>query len=151
MQENLKKISLRSMMKIEGSGSAGSISQRHGSADPDPDPHQNVMDPQHCLQHSHQSLYFSHPSILATCSSDFNSLPSFRKHNENIIRKHQYCTCFCRTHFLTITFVFQEEIIFCLEYLLPRTPPLSPDTAEGVVDPETQVVVGFPSFCFCSI
>ncbi len=25
----------------------GSISQRHGSADPDPDPHQNVMDPQH--------------------------------------------------------------------------------------------------------
>jgi hypothetical protein len=34
-------------MKIEGSGS-GSISQRHGSADPDLDPHQNVMDPQHC-------------------------------------------------------------------------------------------------------
>jgi hypothetical protein len=41
-------------MKIEGSESAfgsgsesGSISQRHGSADPDPDPHQNVMDPQH--------------------------------------------------------------------------------------------------------
>jgi hypothetical protein len=32
------------MMKIEGSGS---ISQRHGSADPDPDPHQNDMDPQH--------------------------------------------------------------------------------------------------------
>ncbi len=31
-------------MKIEGSGS-GSISQRHGSSDPDP--HQNVMDPQH--------------------------------------------------------------------------------------------------------
>ena len=31
-------------MKIEGSAS-GSISQRHGSADPDP--HQNVMDPQH--------------------------------------------------------------------------------------------------------
>jgi hypothetical protein len=31
-------------MKIEGSAS-GSISQRHGSADPDP--HQNVMYPQH--------------------------------------------------------------------------------------------------------
>jgi hypothetical protein len=30
-------------MRIEGSGS---ISQRDGS--PDPDPHQNVMDPQHC-------------------------------------------------------------------------------------------------------
>jgi hypothetical protein len=34
------------MMKIEGSGS---ISQRHGSADPDP--HQNIMDPQHWFLH----------------------------------------------------------------------------------------------------
>jgi hypothetical protein len=34
------------MMKIEGSGS---ISQRNGSADSDPDPHQNIMDPQHWL------------------------------------------------------------------------------------------------------
>jgi hypothetical protein len=33
------------MTKIAGSGS---ISQRHGSADPDPS--QNVMDPQHCLK-----------------------------------------------------------------------------------------------------
>jgi len=32
------------MMKIAGSRST---LQRHGSADPDPDPHQNVMDPQH--------------------------------------------------------------------------------------------------------
>ncbi len=33
-------------MKIEGPGSeSGSISRRHGSAEPDP--HQNVMDPQH--------------------------------------------------------------------------------------------------------
>jgi hypothetical protein len=37
------------LTKIAGSGSeSGSISQRHGSADPEPDPHQNVMDPQHC-------------------------------------------------------------------------------------------------------
>jgi hypothetical protein len=36
------------MTKTEGSGSqSGSISQRHGSADTDPDPPQNVMDPQH--------------------------------------------------------------------------------------------------------
>jgi hypothetical protein len=36
------------MTKIAGSGSeSGSISQRHGSADPDS--HQNVMDPEHCL------------------------------------------------------------------------------------------------------
>jgi hypothetical protein len=34
------------MTKISGSGS-GSISQRHGSADPDP--HQNAMDPQHWI------------------------------------------------------------------------------------------------------
>jgi len=36
------------MTKIAGSGS-GYISQKHGSADPDP--HQNVMDPQHCCSH----------------------------------------------------------------------------------------------------
>jgi hypothetical protein len=35
-------------MKIAGSKSGSeAISQRHGSANPDPDPHQNVMDPQH--------------------------------------------------------------------------------------------------------
>jgi hypothetical protein len=37
-------------MKIAGSQSAsgsGSISQRYGSAGPDPDPHLNVIDPQH--------------------------------------------------------------------------------------------------------
>jgi hypothetical protein len=31
---------------------SGSISQRHGSADPDPSPRQNVMDPQHWVQHN---------------------------------------------------------------------------------------------------
>ncbi len=52
-QENFFKIifllaSPRLMTKIEEYGSrSGSISQRHGSADPDLDPHQNVMDPQH--------------------------------------------------------------------------------------------------------
>jgi hypothetical protein len=35
----------RSMTKIAGSGSK-SVSQRHGSADPDP--HKNVMDTEHC-------------------------------------------------------------------------------------------------------
>ncbi len=37
------------MTKIAGSGS-GSISQRHGSADPDP--LQNVMDPEHWIKFS---------------------------------------------------------------------------------------------------
>jgi hypothetical protein len=36
--------SLKSMKKGVGSGS---ISQRYGSGDPDPDAHQNVTDPQH--------------------------------------------------------------------------------------------------------
>jgi hypothetical protein len=38
------------MTKIAGSGSE-SISQRHKSSDPDLDPHHNVMDPQHWLDH----------------------------------------------------------------------------------------------------
>ena len=28
---------------------SGSVSQRYGSGDPEPDPHKNVMDPKHCL------------------------------------------------------------------------------------------------------
>jgi hypothetical protein len=42
------------MTKIAGSGS---ISQRHGSADPDPDPPQNVMDPEHCLRDGRDSSF----------------------------------------------------------------------------------------------
>jgi hypothetical protein len=51
------------MMKIGGSGSesgseSGSIGQRHGSADPDPDPPQNFMDPQHVLKAKPAKLSF---------------------------------------------------------------------------------------------
>ncbi len=58
-QKNLKKNSFllaswRSMTKISGSES-GSISHRHGS--PDPDPHQNVMHPEHC--HYQRSISLS--------------------------------------------------------------------------------------------
>jgi hypothetical protein len=38
------------MTKIVGSGYASS--HMHGSADQDPDPHQNLMDPQHCPEKS---------------------------------------------------------------------------------------------------
>ena len=48
------------ILKIAGNGS---ISQRHGSADPDPDPHQNVMDPQHCCLGSSRSVLL--PLLLA--------------------------------------------------------------------------------------
>ncbi len=34
--------------RIAGSGY---ISQRHGSEDPDPDPHQNGKDPEHCYEY----------------------------------------------------------------------------------------------------
>jgi hypothetical protein len=43
-------------MKIAGSGS---VSQRHESADPDPDPYQTVMDPQHCIKTFFVSVLFS--------------------------------------------------------------------------------------------
>jgi hypothetical protein len=42
------------MTKIAGSGS---ISQRNGFADPDPDPHRNVMDPEHCSIIVYKSLF----------------------------------------------------------------------------------------------
>jgi hypothetical protein len=50
------------MMKIEGSGS---ISLRHGSADPDPDPHQNVMDPQH---------WYFYQAAFQSCGLEFGHL-----------------------------------------------------------------------------
>jgi hypothetical protein len=48
------------MTKIAGSGS---ISQRHGSADPDPP--QNVMDPQHCFPYTVTVLpYPDSPKVI---------------------------------------------------------------------------------------
>jgi hypothetical protein len=44
--------SLKSLKK-----GVGSISQRYGSGHPDPDPHQNVTDPQHCLSTCIQYTY----------------------------------------------------------------------------------------------
>jgi hypothetical protein len=50
-------------MKIEGSASgSGSICQRHGYMDPDPDPHQNVMDPQDCFQVDLEAVRLEHES-----------------------------------------------------------------------------------------
>jgi hypothetical protein len=52
------------MTNIAGSGS---ISQRHGSADPDPDPRQNIMDPQHCLNPDDQEEPRETKGQLNTC------------------------------------------------------------------------------------
>jgi hypothetical protein len=77
-------LSWRSLKKIAWSG-AGSFSQRYGSADPDP--HQNVTDPQHCflpkifLLSSHifgLGIRYPRSWIRKTGSTDFRgSEPSF--------------------------------------------------------------------------
>jgi hypothetical protein len=56
------------MTKIAGSRS-GSISQRHRSADPDP--HQNVMDPEHCLKHKLRNLSFDHYTAWKVTATSF--------------------------------------------------------------------------------
>ncbi len=60
--------SWRSMTKIAGSGS---ISQRNGSADPDP--HQNVMDPQHCKKYLAWVCFFL---SVRECSRKRQDVPS---------------------------------------------------------------------------
>ncbi len=64
--------SWRSMMKIEGSWSAsgswsGSICERHGSADPDPDPFQNVMDPEHWMDQGGVLRVWQEPTWILAC------------------------------------------------------------------------------------
>jgi hypothetical protein len=55
------------MMKIEGSRSgSGSISQINGF--PDPDPHQNVMDPQHCFSNNLSLWYMNFEFLLEKLS-----------------------------------------------------------------------------------
>jgi len=88
-RKTFKKISFllaswRSMMKIEGSASrSGSISQRHGSADPDPDPHQNVMDPQHCWRAFTQNFSLHSPRAW----SGSPALRAYRVKNAALIRR----------------------------------------------------------------
>ncbi len=79
MQKNVfKKIrillaSWRSIEKIEGSGSAsGTISQRHGS--PDPDPHQNIMDPEHWPVPVYYIVFSLHYSLMRTFKVQRKSL-----------------------------------------------------------------------------
>ncbi len=60
-------------MKKEESGSITG-SQRHGSADPDPDPHQNVKDPQHWLK----AKMFA---CLVKCSQHAASLLTYKKNS----------------------------------------------------------------------
>ncbi len=71
------------MTKIARFGS-GSIGQRHGSADPDPDPYQNVMYPQHCykLTKPIHALTFSE---VATCITAYIILIVTSSYIENFV------------------------------------------------------------------
>ncbi len=81
--------SWRSMTKIAGSGSkSGSISQIHGSADPDQNPHQDVMDPQHWLPWSkftdwwikyHNNRHRQSYNIMEAKSTEIIENPRTRK------------------------------------------------------------------------
>ncbi len=51
------------MPKRAGSGS-GSIRQRHGFADPDPEPYQNVIDPEHCYILVFKNLFCREVAII---------------------------------------------------------------------------------------
>jgi hypothetical protein len=53
MRNKYEYASLKSIKK-----GVGSISQRYGSGNPDPDPHQNVTDPQHWKKEREIILYF---------------------------------------------------------------------------------------------
>jgi hypothetical protein len=78
------------MTKIAGPGSAsGSISQRHGSADPypDPDPHQNVMDPQHWLEVELQQRVKHHAETRQNFATFHLTLTSPHKHVEQTAQK----------------------------------------------------------------
>jgi hypothetical protein len=53
---------------------SGSISKRHGSADPDPDPHQNVMDPQISSQFKFSTIFEEIILYLFPFTSDIQSM-----------------------------------------------------------------------------
>jgi hypothetical protein len=63
------------MTKIAGSGSesgSGSISQRHGSADPDTDPHQIFMYPQHWFR-QYYTVQFELSPLVEKCEQSLVS------------------------------------------------------------------------------
>jgi hypothetical protein len=64
------------MAKIAESGS-GSISQRHGSPDPDLEPLQNVMDLEHCFLGKNASIFMGKKLKM-----EFED-PAYHRHAEN--------------------------------------------------------------------
>jgi hypothetical protein len=72
------------MPNIAGSES-GSISQRHGKSDPDPDPHQNVMDPEHCFFIIKDDKHSPHPQVKVLTLKE--SLTELVKHDQGLVSR----------------------------------------------------------------
>jgi hypothetical protein len=109
------------MMKIEGSGStsgsesgstsgseSGSISQRHGSADPDPDPHQNVMDPEHRL---YCGVLLSYPPL---CPAGLRLLQVFGSFHIGLLHRHIQIKALQRNEKVTVaTYLNIQRLGWC--------------------------------------
>jgi hypothetical protein len=70
-EKDMKKINLfASLNSLKRGVGSGSFIQRYGSGDPDPDPHQNVTDPQHCFDNSVMQIFHQDgvPSSLKSSS-----------------------------------------------------------------------------------
>jgi hypothetical protein len=57
----------------------GCISQRYGSGDLDPDPHQNVTDPQHCFEARLQNRVLTRGQIKERVSQRFSTFGFFHE------------------------------------------------------------------------
>ncbi len=72
----LQKVISRKTFLTKFASGFGSTSQSHGSADPDPDPHQNVMDPQHWFIYWHDPSPSSWRDSTLWTGSEWEASPS---------------------------------------------------------------------------
>ncbi len=78
-EKNMMKKGVGSGVWSESGAESGSTSQRYGSGDPDPDPHQKVTNPQRCLELKHPLRVRNVTEILFSSTQNrrnFNEKPS---------------------------------------------------------------------------
>jgi hypothetical protein len=119
--------SLRLMTKIAGSGcrsGSGSISQRHGSADPDPDPHQNVIDPQHCMKQYvlYHMYYVPVSAAVSSILSGTLSCTPPRQHPEN--KKYLLYCMYCM-YYVPVSAAVSSTLSGTLSCTPPRLLPVN--------------------------